>query len=171
MRNDWIFVILIVMIVGELLMGRKPVPPEMKLWGGTVDGSRQLFDWYSPSHISHGFIFYWLTGSLVAATAIEAAWELLENSPVIIRRYRQTSSVDYAGDTILNSVSDLTCMMAGFCFAEHMPWQATIGIAVFFELFTLWAIRDNLTLNVVMLVHPWRCIKRWQQKGGHVDHP
>jgi len=104
--------------------------------------------------------------ALALAIGIEAAWEILENSPVIINRYREvTMAYGYAGDSILNSVSDAIFMMLGFLAASRMRWWVTVSIAIAFELFTLWTIRDNLTLNVLMLVSPVEAIKEWQAGG------
>jgi hypothetical protein len=159
-------------------MGRPPICPcgTISLWHGTVQSdqnSQQISDWYSFSHIIHGFIFYglgrWLLPRqplwvlLALAIGIEAAWEILENSPIIIDRYREvTMAFGYSGDSILNSVSDAVFMILGFLAASRMRWWMTVAIAIVFELFTLWTIRDNLTLNVLMLVSPIEAIKEWQ---------
>lgn len=135
--------------------------------------SQHLADWYTPSHIIHGFLFYGLAhlvlrgkplaAKLLLALVIESGWEILENSPVIIDRYRTaTISLDYYGDSILNSVMDTVFMALGFFFAARAPVAVTIVIAIFFELFTGWLIRDNLTLNVLMLVYPLEAVKAWQ---------
>ena len=167
-----------------LAMGR-PVICEcgtVKLWWGLVqsaENSQHLADWYSFSHIIHGLLFYgaahllwrrWkLLGGLPArwalpiALVIEAAWELFENSPIIIDRYRAvTVSWGYSGDSIVNSVADIGWMAAGFWLASRLPVKASIALAIAFELFTLAMIRDNLTLNVLMLVWPVDAIKVWQ---------
>src|SRR3546814_18417672 len=103
--------------------------------------------------------------ALAIAIGIEGAWEILENSPVIIDRYREmTMAYGYSGDSVLNSVSDATFMILGFLAASRMRWWQTVGIALAFELFTLWALRDNLTLHVLMLVAPVEAVKDWQ--GG-----
>ena len=157
----------------------------VKLWWGVVqsaENSQHLTDWYSFSHVIHGLLFYgaahllwrrWkLLGALPArwalpiALVIEAAWELFENSPVIIDRYRAvTVSWGYSGDSIVNSVSDIGWMAAGFWLASRLPVKASIAIGIAFELFTLAMIRDNLTLNVLMLVWPVEAIKVWQGMG------
>ncbi len=159
-------------------MGRPPICTcgAIKLWEGSVNSagnSQHLSDWYSFSHVIHGFLFFalgaWLLRArpiqvrLWAAVALELAWEIAENSPVIIDRYRAaTLAVGYSGDSILNSVSDASMMIAGFLLASRLPWKATLGIAIAFELFTLAMIRDNLTLNVLMLVAPVDAIREWQ---------
>ena len=159
-------------------MGRTPIAESGRVlfWVSTVhgpDNSQHIADWYTFSHITHGFLFAWLglwllprrsTGvRLCLAVAIEASWELLENSPIIINRYREaTAAFGYSGDSIINSVADIGWMVVGFAIARRIGFWWTVAIAVSFELFTLWAIRDNLTLNVLMLVWPIDSIREWQ---------
>jgi len=172
------FAVLLIQIVAEYMMGRTPICTcgYVKLWEGTVNSSgnsQHMSDWYTPSHIIHGFIFYGIAHlvlrgkpiamRLLLALVIESGWELLENSPVIIDRYRTaTISLDYYGDSILNSAMDTVFMVVGFFFASRAPVALTVAIAIFFELFTGYVIRDNLTLNVVMLIWPIEAIKTWQ---------
>jgi hypothetical protein len=181
-RGYWIaaFALLAVMALLLLWMGRPPICTcgEVKLWVGAVQGpdnSQHLADWYAPSHIIHGFLFYalgWLFlrrnppgDRLLAAALIEAAWELLENSQYIIDRYRQaTMALGYNGDSVINSVADVGWMMLGFGLARRLPVWATVAAALGFELLTLVVIRDNLALNVLMLVAPIDSIRLWQ--GG-----
>lgn len=148
----------------------------VKLWEGVVnsaENSQHIADWYSLSHIIHGFIFSGLTWLLVrkwpldyrllAATIIESGWELLENSSFIINRYREgTISLDYFGDSIINSTSDIAFMIIGFFIASKLPWKITLAAAIVMELLALYVIRDNLTLNVIMLLYPLEAIKNWQ---------
>lgn len=163
-----------------LAMDRPPICAcgTIKLWHGVVnssENSQHLADWYSFSHVIHGFLFYAaahfaLRGkardwALPLAVAIEGFWELLENSPIIINRYREaTIALGYSGDSIVNSMADIGWMVVGFLLAARLPAWATIALALGFELMTLALIRDNLTLNVLMLVWPIDAIKVWQ--GG-----
>ena len=147
----------------------------VKLWGGTAggDNSQHLADWYSLSHVIHGFLFYalgWLFlrrnpmgERLVAAVTIESLWEILENSRYIIDRYREaTIALGYTGDSVINSLSDIGWMILGFLAARRLSLRTTIVLAIVLELVALWAVRDNLTLNVLMLVWPIDAIKHWQ---------
>jgi hypothetical protein len=163
-------------------MGRIPICEcgYVKLFEPGVNSpgnSQHLADWYTPSHIIHGFLFYglgWmvlrrapLSARLSLAVLIEAAWEIAENSPLIIDRYRTaTMALGYSGDSILNSAMDTVFMALGFLFAARMPAWLTVAVAIFFELFTGWLIRDNLTLNVLMLVWPVDAIRAWQGALG-----
>ena len=176
----WFIALALVAIAAAVLlaMGRPAICTcgEVKLWVGEVQGpdnSQHLADWYTPSHIIHGFLFYALGWAamrrrpmgerLLAAILIEAAWEVAENSRFVIDRYREaTAAFGYSGDSVLNSVADIGWMAAGFLLAARLPVWATVAIAVGFELLTLALIRDNLTLNVVMLLAPVEAIRDWQ---------
>ena len=167
-----------------IAMDRPPICEcgTVKLWHGVVqssENSQHLTDWYSPSHFTHGLIMFFLAWllwdkwrllggaparwALPIAVVIEAAWEIMENTPMVIDRYREvTISWGYAGDSMVNSLADIGWMIAGFLVAARIPWQASLAIALFFEAFTAWAIRDNLTLNVLMLFWPLEAVRQWQ---------
>ncbi len=143
----------------------------------TAGNSQHLSDWYTFSHIVHGFIFYGLLAlllprvpirlRLLLALGVEIAWELSENTPAVIQHYReQALAVGYSGDSIINSVMDSLFMAFGFIVAWRSPWWVTVGIALFLELFVLYMIRDNLTLNIIGLIHPVQAISDWQAAGG-----
>jgi len=164
-------------IATEVFEGRHPFCTcgHIALWHGPIDAetSQQILDWYSPSHLIHGLLFYAIgflllrrlpvTVRFLIALAVECGWEMIENSPLIIDRYRTaTAALGYSGDSILNSMSDIACMSIGFLIARRLPWPASLLLAVGLELLTLAIIRDNLTLNVLMLVHPIAAIRAWQ---------
>jgi hypothetical protein len=154
----------------------------VELWHGTVQSngnSQHITDWYSPSHFTHGLIMYfvaWLlwrkwglfggrlaVWALPIAVLVEAAWEVTENTPMVIDRYRAvTVSWGYSGDSIVNSAADIGWMVIGFLVASRVPVRASVLLAIALELLTLWTIRDNLTLNVIMLFWPVEAIRQWQ---------
>lgn len=166
-----------------LWLGRVPICScgYIKFWhGGRADAelSQHIADWYTYSHVLHGVVFYWLlwgvfrgrlsvAARLVIAVLIEGAWEILENTPFIINRYRsQTISLGYTGDSVVNSVGDMLAMIAGFLLASRLPVWVTVMLFIITEAALLYLIRDNLLLNVVMLLYPLDWIRQWQVGGG-----
>lgn len=168
--------LLIVVIAILVAMGRPPICTcgTIDLWGQVgPQQSQMLADWYSPSHFIHGLIFYailWKAApgwsverKFLVALLVEAAWEITENTPLVIDRYREaTMALGYSGDSILNSVSDVVMMALGFLAARRLPLWISVVLVIGLELFTLAVIRDNLTLNVWMLLWPTDFIRQWQ---------
>lgn len=166
----------------ELWMGRLPLGPDGRfgLWEGNIWSSAQsqrLADPYSFSHVVHGLLFFgllWLVARrlptrarYLIAVGLEAAWEVLENSPLIIDRYRSvTIALGYQGDSVLNSLSDVLMMSLGFWLATRVRWWWSVAAVVVIEVGMLLAVRDNLTLNILMLVHPVDAIRTWQMGGA-----
>ena len=161
-----------------LAMGRPPICTcgSIELWvneGDSPKTSQMLADWYSPSHIIHGFLFYaalWLAARrwtverrFLIALFAELAWEVLENTDWAIQRYREaTIAIGYTGDSILNTMSDIGMMAAGFWIARKLPLWVTLAAAVILELAALAAVRDNLLLNVWMFLLPNDAVRDWQ---------
>ena len=161
-----------------LAMGRTHICTcgAIDLWVGERDSSRtsqMLADWYSFSHIVHGLLFYavlWLVARripvewrFIAALTIESAWEVIENTPMVIDRYREaTAALGYTGDSVINSVSDIAMMALGFLAARKLPVWASVAAVLVLEIVPLFVIRDNLTLNVWMLLWPRDAVRNWQ---------
>lgn len=148
----------------------------IKLWHGQVvssENSQHIADWYTPSHVIHGFLFFgalWLVARrlsfswrLAIATLVECVWEIVENSDAVIERYRSvTISLDYYGDSVLNTVCDVLAMVLGFWLAARLPVWVTVTLIILFEAVTIWLIRDGLALNILMLLYPLEFVADWQ---------
>ena len=176
-----VLVIAVVTAAIELWMGRLPFGPDGRFgwWEGNIwsaEQSQRFADPYLFSHLVHGFLFYlalWLAARrspvrhrFVGAVLLEAAWEILENSPLVIERYRAvTIALGYVGDSVLNSMSDLAMAGLGFLLASRLPVKASIALVLVMEIGAALWVRDNLTLNVIMLVHPVDAIRAWQTAG------
>jgi hypothetical protein len=183
LKNNFIIITAVLLVAHAIIlyfMGQVPICKcgYVKLWQGIVsssENSQHISDWYTFSHIIHGFVFYfilWLINKkwpipwqvrLLAAIGIEMAWEIFENTDFIINRYREvTISLDYYGDSIINSVSDVVAMILGFILARKFPVWLTIVLIIAMEVFVGYSIRDNLTLNIIMLIYPLESIRVWQ---------
>jgi hypothetical protein len=170
--------LLVLLAIALLLMGRVPwcTCGYVWLWHGEVmspENSQHLTDWYSFTHIVHGFGLYgilWLVARswplglrLLLAMAIEVAWEIIENTDFVIDRYRETTAaLGYYGDSVVNSVGDVLFCVVGLFVAARLPAWATVALAITIEAVLAYAIQDNLTLNIIMLIHPFETIKAWQ---------
>ena len=147
-----------------------PVPWSFDTW--SMHNSQHILDPYVLSHLLHGVIFYGALHVLdrrraevawLVALAVEAGWEILENTPLIINRYREsTASLDYTGDSVANSMADLAACGVGYLIARRLSWWGSVLLFFTLELLSLWWIRDSLTLNVIMLISPVEAIKEWQ---------
>jgi hypothetical protein len=181
----WVMIVIVaacaLTVAIELAMGRLVFGPDGTFgwWAGDIwssEQSQRFADPYSFSHIVHGLLFYgllWVVARrvpvryrLCMAVLMEAVWEILENSPLIINRYREvTIALGYVGDSVLNSLSDILMMSLGFVLASRSRVWVSVAILLVFEIGMLLWVRDNLTLNIIMLIRPIEAIKTWQMSG------
>ncbi len=173
-----ILVILLVTVYQLRTQGRMWICScgQIYLWVGDVwssDNSQHWFDPYAFSHLLHGVIFFWLLTWLLPrvplmwrlgmAIAIESLWEVFENSAFIINRYREsTAALGYNGDTVVNTLGDIWICGVGFIIAFYLGFKRSLLLFVVVEVVMLFWIRDNLTLNIIMLIYPIEAIKIWQ---------
>lgn len=178
--NFWLIVLLLFTVQGSVLyyLGQPIISRTggIRLWCGDPqdkENSQHIADWYTFSHIIHGILFYWILGLVLPNSSLalrfllsmilEIMWEIAENTPMVINRYRQSALANgYSGDSILNSVCDTLSMSFGFYLAKSLPLYFIVVYVVFTELLCAYKIRDNLTLNVIQLIHPMDSISRWQ---------
>ncbi len=182
MRGTWMLVagMMLVQAIALHLLGRVWICScgTIRFWVGDMHSaelSQQILDWYTPSHIIHGILFYGLLHLLMPrapvllrlaiAVGIEVAWEIAENSPPVIEEYRkQATAAGYTGDSILNSLLDTVAMMTGFMLARLLPWQVTVGLALLAEIAVGAIVHDNLTLNILNFIHRFPAIEAWQRR-------
>lgn len=160
-------------------LGRSVICPcGLKVWDSVLHGpenSQHLLDWYSISHLTYGFLFYFICRLLqkkipipwralfLLAIAISAGWEIFENTYYAIERYQQnTISTQYHGDSIINSLMDTASMALGFFLASHLPAVMVVAIALGLEILMVTTIRDSLLLNTIMFAHPFKAVLHWQ---------
>jgi uncharacterized protein (DUF2062 family) len=178
-----IAVAVIALSAGLLLAMGRPMTYQhgpVRLWSSDVQSdqnSQQLADPYTFTHVTHGVVLFWLVGlaarsirtgtRAVVALALECAWEVLENTDLVIQRYRAvTVSLGYYGDSVLNSIGDVSAAAIGCALAAWLPvWPLVTGIVVLEVALAVW-IRDNLTLNILMLLRPIEAVRRWQTGGS-----
>jgi len=162
-------------------LGQKLVSPTgIRLWWGDIhspENSQHVTDWYTFTHILHGFLMYFVTlplpsppitvhYSYIIGLCTAVIWEIVENTPCVINRYRSTgASAEYTGDSVLNSFCDSVAMSFGFWVAVWIPWWVTLSLAIAEELILGLVIRDNMILNVIQILFSFKCISEWQARG------
>jgi hypothetical protein len=172
---------LVLQAAALLAMGQPPICAcgTVRLWMGDVLGSensQQFTDWYTYTHLVHGFAFYlllWFVARrsplglrFALAVGLEAIWEIIENTPFVIERYRQLALAQgYVGDSVINSIGDTLAGALGFALARVLPVWSSVVLVIVMELFVGYTIHDNLTLNIIQLIHPNSIISNWQNGG------
>lgn len=149
-------------------------PWSWNIW--STHNSQHIIDPYSFTHVLHGVLEFWLIGlvfrrmplvwRLALAVFIESSWEVAENSAAVIERYRSaTISLDYFGDSIINSIADIACCSLGFLIAYKLRFWRSLALFVITEILLIVFIRDSLIINIIMLLFPIEAIRSWQM--GH----
>lgn len=139
----------------------------------SANNSQQLFDPYSFTHVLHGFLFFWLIKLLFRrmtsswqfwlALLLESAWEVFENTSFVINKYRtETAALGYTGDTVVNSLGDLACALAGFLIARQFGLRRSLIVFLLIEVVLILSIHDSLLLQILMLIRPVEALKLWQ---------
>lgn len=176
----WLSILIVFLGAAALyILGRTPICTcgYIKLWHGVTqssENSQHLFDFYTFTHITHGLLFYALLYFLlpklpprvrfVIVLFVETIWEVFENTDFVINRYRAaTISLDYYGDSIINSIGDILAMTVGFYMGYKLPVRYSVIATIVLELALLYFIRDSLALNMLMLVYPIRAVRMWQE--------
>ncbi len=150
------------------------MPWSWDIW--TTHNSQHVIDPYAFTHVLHGVLEFWLIGlvfrrmplawRLALAVAIEGTWEVAENSAFIIERYRTvTLSLDYFGDSIINSLADMVCCASGFAIAYKLRFWKSLALFLATEAILIAWIRDSLVINIIMLIYPIEALKVWQMTG------
>ncbi len=150
------------------------VPWSWNIW--SEHNSQHLLDPYTFTHVLHGALFYallwlligrrWPAARALVALTVEIVWEVVENTDAVIESYREsTISLNYYGDSVLNSLADIAAFLAGYAAAMTLPVAVTAAGFVLTEAVLLLTIRDSLVLNVLMLLHPIEAIKAWQMQA------
>jgi len=156
----------------------RAVPWSFEVWSS--HNSQHVLDPYALSHVLHGVVLFPVLALLLrgerarwrlpVAALLEAAWEVFENTPMVIERYRaNTASLDYAGDSVANSLADLAACLVGFVATASMPWWGGVGLFVALEAISVWWIRDSLLLNVLMLTYPIDAVREWQTPPAVIE--
>lgn len=167
-------------------MGQPCLPSSgLVCWYGDTEGpgnSQHILDWYTFTHILHGFMFYFITygfGLLVPVVTVHygylialstaAIWEIVENTPWVINRYRQTAvAAGYNGDSVINSFCDSVACTLGFWISHFSPWWTILILAIVEEVFLGILIRDNLIINMLQIIFSFKCISDWQAQKNMI---
>jgi hypothetical protein len=181
-QNDWPVFAIVASFAATALMLRLEgrlwfcACGSIQLWAGQIcsaNNSQHFLDPYSFTHVLHGFLFFWLIAWLLSrlranwqlalAVAVEAGWEVFENTNFIIDRYRsETAALGYTGDTVVNSFGDILCCLLGFIVARRLGLRRSLVVFAILELVLIVWIKDSLLLEILMLVVPIDTVRAWQ---------